>query len=114
MPSRLCRFPAYVSLSRLTLDVASSCIRCKMKLEPMNPAPPVTRIVVSMRFELSECSCSSRVLLNEDWILWPSFEDMTVDLFPFLGCRVLGVLLHRGRLRILPEPEAGRRESDRN
>ena len=49
MLSRLRRFPAYVSLSRFTIAADSSCICCKMKLDPIKPAPPVTRIVFCMR-----------------------------------------------------------------
>jgi len=43
--ARFSGFPAYVSLSRLMIDssgyVANSC---RMKFDPMNPQPPVTRI----------------------------------------------------------------------
>src|ERR1700687_465944 len=49
MLSRLCRSPAYVSLSRFRIDTDSSCICCRMKLEPMKPAPPVTRMRFCMR-----------------------------------------------------------------
>src|ERR1700688_4990582 len=45
MLSTLCRFPAYVSLSRFRIEVDSSCICCRTKLAPIKPAPPVTRIV---------------------------------------------------------------------
>src|SRR5579863_6525406 len=49
MLSRLCGFPAYVSLSRLTTEPDSSCILCRIKFDPINPAPPVTRIRSFMR-----------------------------------------------------------------
>src|SRR5579864_1064171 len=41
---RLAGFPAYVSLSRLTTLDSSVASHCSTKLEPINPAPPVTRI----------------------------------------------------------------------
>src|SRR5579864_5133924 len=41
---RLAGFPAYVSLSRLTTLDSSVASHCRTKLEPINPAPPVTRI----------------------------------------------------------------------
>ena len=59
MLSRLRRFPAYVSLSRLTIAADSSCIRCKMKFDPINPAPPVTSRLFCMRNVASRQNCNS-------------------------------------------------------
>src|SRR6185437_12840212 len=42
---RLRRLPAYVRLSRLTTGSPSSSSQSRMKLAPMKPAPPVTRIM---------------------------------------------------------------------
>src|ERR1700734_50369 len=58
---RLLRLPAYVRLSRLITGEPTSLIHDKTKLEPIKPAPPVTRIESSLfimfsgRFLCPEC-----------------------------------------------------------
>jgi hypothetical protein len=45
--SRLAKFPAYVSESRTVIElIPGSFINFLTKFEPINPAPPVTRILI--------------------------------------------------------------------
>src|ERR1035438_317046 len=48
MARRLLRLPAWVSLSKFKTRERSDAIHCRMKFEPMKPAPPVTKIRSSM------------------------------------------------------------------
>src|ERR1700722_12185365 len=52
---RLLRLPAYVRLSRLITGEPTSLIHAKTKLEPIKPAPPVTRIESSLFIVFSGC-----------------------------------------------------------
>src|SRR3954469_18588095 len=53
--ARLPRLPAYVSRSRLTIGPFCCEIQCRTKFDPMNPAPPVTRIGLALCVIWTNC-----------------------------------------------------------
>src|SRR5580698_6463113 len=59
---KLLRLPAYVRLSRLMTGVPTSLSQVKTKLEPIKPAPPVTRIESFLFIVFSDCFLSPNCL----------------------------------------------------
>src|SRR5690349_5243147 len=62
MEARFLMFPAYVNLSRFTTEESPVPSHCRMKFEPMNPAPPVIKIedmMISDQYSLRKLHASA-------------------------------------------------------